>query len=72
MVDLFATRFNHRLPLFVSPVPDPLALAVDALSMDWEGMSGYAYPPTQVIPTVLGKLKRTKRCRIILIAPKWQ
>ena len=27
--DLFATRFN-KLPLFVSPVPDPLAWAVDA------------------------------------------
>ena len=22
-VDLFATRFNHKLPLYVSPVPDP-------------------------------------------------
>ena len=33
-IDLFATRFN-KLPLFVSPVPDPLATAVDALSLPW-------------------------------------
>ena len=30
-VDLFATRFNHRLPLYVSPVQDYKALAIDAL-----------------------------------------
>ena len=33
-VDLFATRFNHKLPLYVSPVPDSHALAIDALSMN--------------------------------------
>ena len=34
-IDLFAMRFNNKLPLFVSPVPDPLATAVDTLSMPW-------------------------------------
>ena len=29
-VDLFATCYSHRLPLYVSPVPDPLAFAVDS------------------------------------------
>ena len=28
-VELFATRFSHKLPKFVSPVPDPTAWAVD-------------------------------------------
>ena len=32
-IDLFATRFNHKLPQFVSPVPDSLAVAVDALTL---------------------------------------
>ena len=32
-VDLFATRFNNKLPQFVSPVPDPQAWVVDALSL---------------------------------------
>ena len=32
-IDLFATRFNNKLPLFVSPVQDPLVTAVNALSL---------------------------------------
>ena len=32
---LSCPRFNNKLPLFVSPVPDPLATAVDALSRPW-------------------------------------
>ena len=43
-VDLFATRFNHRLALYVSPVPDPQAWAVDALSLSWTGLCAYAFP----------------------------
>ena len=34
-IDLFATRFNNELALYVSPVPDPLATAVDVLSRPW-------------------------------------
>ena len=43
-VVLFASAFNHRLPMYVSPVPDPRALAMDALSVDWSFMFGYAFP----------------------------
>ena len=32
-VDLFATSLNHKLETFVSPDPDPLAFAVDAMSL---------------------------------------
>ena len=42
-VDLFATRFNNKLPQFVSPVPDPQAWAVDALSLSWEDLDPYAF-----------------------------
>ena len=45
-VDLFATRFNHKLPLYVSPVPDNHALAVNALSVNWNLLHAYAFPPT--------------------------
>ena len=33
-VDLFVTRFNHKLPWYVSPVPDNHALTTDTLSVD--------------------------------------
>ena len=43
-LDLFATRWNHKLPLFVSPVPDPLVMAVDVnvMSMSWNAQWAYA------------------------------
>ena len=44
-IDLFATRLNNRLPLFVSPIPDSKALAIDAMSMNWDGIHAYAFPP---------------------------
>ena len=43
-LDLFATRLNNRRPLFVSPMADPLAVDVDAMSMAWRGMYAYAFP----------------------------
>ena len=69
-VDLFATRFNHRLTLYVSPVQDYKALAIDALSMDWNHLHAYAFPPFILIPAVLEKI-RQHQCRIVLIAPFW-
>jgi len=70
-VDLFATRHNNKCQTFVSPVPDPLALDADALSLSWERMSAYAYPPHQIMPQVLLQFKRTSVCRLILVAPRW-
>lgn len=69
-LDLFATRFNHLLPLFVSPVPDHRASAVDAMSMDWGNLFAYAFPPFNLIPLVLAKIRKSP-CQIILIAPLW-
>ena len=48
LLDLFATRWNQKLPLFVSPVPDPSAMAVDALSMSTVGIS---IPTTSSVTT---------------------
>ena len=42
-VDLFATRFNNKLPQFVSPVLDPQAWAVGP-SLSWEDLDPYAFP----------------------------
>ena len=64
-IDLYATRFNKRLPLFVSPIPNPFATAVDALSLPWENLDAYAFPPT----AILGKDSPCQR--MILIVPGW-
>ena len=70
LVDLFATRLNNRLPLYVSPVPDPAAWATDALSLDWDSLHAYAFPPFVLIPQVIRKVK-TSSCHILLVAPLW-
>ena len=70
-IDLFATRFNHKLPQFVSPVPDSLAVAVDALTLPWEDLDAYAFPPTAILGKVVEKLIHSPCKRIILIAPGW-
>lgn len=69
-VDLFATRWTNQLPRFISPVPDPQAVGVDALSTSWEGWYGYAYPPTKLIQATLNKV-RIHNCVIVLVAPWW-
>ena len=70
-VDLFATRFNNKLPQFVSPVPDPQAWAVDALSLSWEDLDPYAFPPAAILGKVVEKLQDYPCNRITLIAPGW-
>ena len=70
IIDLFATRWNHQLPLIYSPVYDPLALGADALSQSWENLAAYAFPPSPLIPLVLKKIL-AEQCVVILIAPFW-
>ena len=56
-IDLFATHMNHRLPLYVSPIPDQKALSIDAISMDWNHIHTYAFPPFHLIQTVINKIR---------------
>ena len=70
-IDLFATRFNHKLPKFVSPVPDSTAWAVDALSLPWCNLNVYAFPPVSLLSQVTSKLVNQGFHRMILIAPGW-
>ena len=70
LLDLFATKFSKRLPLYVSPVPDPQATHIDALGMDWSNLQAYAFPPWSILPAVLEKARR-EGPRLILVAPFW-
>ena len=70
-IDLFATRLNNQLPTFVSPFHDPFAWAVDAMSLSWEGMLAYAFPPIPLLLKVLLKMEK-ETCLVILIAPCWE
>jgi len=70
MVDLFATRYNRRLPAFISPMQDDLAWGRDALTCDWNGLNGYAFPPFAILLTVLRKVQRSVGSCVV-IAPDW-
>ncbi len=59
------------MQLYVSPVPDPQAIGVDALSLSWKNMHAYAFPPTPILLKVLRKLENEEGCRLVLIAPDW-
>ena len=71
MMDLFATRYNYKLQKFVSPVPDDQAWAVDALSLPWDNLDPYAFPPVAILGKVVEKLQNSRCKRMILIAPGW-
>jgi hypothetical protein len=67
----FATRFSCRLQLYVSPVPDPQAGAVDAFSLSWRGLDVYAFSPLALIGRGLAKVE-SNHPRLILVAPFWE
>ena len=70
MLDLFATHLNHKLSLYVSPVPDPNAWDIDDLNINWLGLTAYAYLPTALLHRVIQKVRQSN-CLIIVIAPGW-
>ena len=70
-VDLFATRDNNQLQQFVSPFPDPLAVAVDAFSLDWNAWETvYLFPPVKVLHRVVPLLSNY-RGGGVLVAPMY-
>ena len=52
-VDLFATQFNHRLPISVTPVQDPAALAISTFAISWSGILAIACPPLPIVGRVI-------------------
>ena len=59
-VDLFASRLNHQLPLYVTRYPDPGAIATDAFLQDWSLWTVFIHPPIVLIPRILLQMKHDK------------
>ena len=55
-VDLFASRLNAQLPVFVSYHSDPEAMHINAFSISWQSRPFYAFPSFAVIGKVLNKI----------------
>ena len=69
--DLFASTTNQQLQWYASWRPDPGATAVDALSLDWAEVQGYAVPPFSLIGRCVQKLQRQQVPCLVLVAPLW-
>ena len=70
-IDLFATRYNSKLPQFISPVPDAKAWAVDTLSLSWENLDLYAFPPISLLTSMVNNILSHQCQRLIIIALDW-
>jgi ribonuclease HI len=69
-IDLFASRLNHKVPIYASWKHDPYAAHVNAFNISWTNLQGYAFPPFNQIGKVLQKVVHEK-ANIILICPDW-
>ena len=67
---VFKQICQNKLLLYVSPVPDPKAWDIDALNINWTGLTAYAYPPMALLHRVIQKIRKCY-CLIIVIAPGW-
>ena len=71
VVDLFATSLNRRLPVYCSPVPDPMAWQVDAFTIPWDDLEVYAFPPVATLRLVINRVLMSRRLHMTLVAPMW-
>lgn len=69
-IDLFASSINKKCPRFVSWLPDPLAFAIDAFSLNWSNFFFYAFPPFVLILRTLRKII-TDKTEGVLVVPWW-
>ena len=42
-IDLFASRINNQIPVYVSYKPDPDASSTDVFTLDWSNLSFYDF-----------------------------
>lgn len=69
-IDLFANRCNKKCKNFISWLPDPDAVTVDAFTLSWKPFFFYAFPPFILILKVIRKII-TDEAEGILVVPFW-
>ena len=70
-VDLFASRLTCQLRQFVSWRPDPMAISMDAFTLDWAELKAYANPPWSLIGRVLAQT-HLQQAELVLVVPVWK
>ena len=54
----------YKLPLYISPVPDQNAWDIDALNVNWSGLTVYAYLPMALLHRVIQKSGNPVACSL--------
>ena len=74
MIDLFASRANHRLPLYLSLTEETLAGGPDALKVAWDTWDFLCLfpPPNTRVMLVVAHRLALYRGRALLMAPWWE
>ena len=62
---------THRLPVYFSPMYDPMSAGTDAMLQSWDGLQAYAFPPFGLLPWVLAKVRASRNLELTLVAPFW-
>ena len=62
---------NHQLPVYFSPILNPMSAGTDAMLQAWDGLEVYAFPPFAVIPQILLKLRQSQGISMTLVTPFW-
>ena len=70
-IDLFASPLNHKLPMWFSRLRCPGATAIDAFNQSWCRWAVYAFPPINLIPRVLLKIREEQVESAVVVVPFW-
>ena len=66
-VDLFPSRLNHQLPRYVSRHPDPGAMEVDAMTLQWDRWTSFIHAPIVMLHRILKKIARIRQLAFSLL-----
>lgn len=69
-IDLFASSATTKCHSFVSWVPEPHAVAIDAFTISWSNLKFYAFPPFPLLLRTLRKIEEDQASGIV-VAPNW-
>ena len=66
-IDLFASRLNFKVPLYVSWRHDPGAKFINAFLMDWKPPFFYAFPTFSLIATCLQRIEQDQSTGVHIV-----
>ena len=70
-IDLFASRLNKKLNRYISWIPDPFCVEVDAFFYDWSEEYPFINPPFNLLNRCLDKCQQDEVQKALIVFPLW-